>query len=362
MAPVPAPIEALPDAVEVPVTTFPKAVEMSIGTIAAVVETRFATVSLVVEIRCASFVAMLIRPVGAPIEAPVDLFTVPIQASIDAITAAIQLLLRAVATAVHALLDEIAVVRHRGRESAACQQCGGYQSYQLVLRLVHQVLLQSNHRRAVKYGWVGTRYNVPDPAPLTATQNFFPATLTKGSMNSGRRALLPAAVLATGMSMWMITGSVAGDLGATPHRVQVASAELAAGQPVDFTLSDLDGRTVRLADYRGRWVVINFWASWCSPCVRELPELVAFQRDNPEVQVIGINFEEGTPEQARTFLDPFAVNFPNLKIGDQPLVPFEPLEGLPTTAIVDPAGQIVERHMGPVTAVNLRGIVDRHRD
>lgn len=135
----------------------------------------------------------------------------------------------------------------------------------------------------------------------------------------------------------------------------------AQADPVNFTLDDLNGEPVSLSDFRGRWVVINFWASWCSPCVRELPELVRYQQHNPEVQVIGINFEETSSDESRTFLRQFDINFPNLKIGKTPVVPFEPLEGLPTTAIVNPKGEMVERHMGPVTAAHLQAIIDRHR-
>ncbi|MCB1925084.1 MAG: TlpA family protein disulfide reductase [Gammaproteobacteria bacterium] len=135
----------------------------------------------------------------------------------------------------------------------------------------------------------------------------------------------------------------------------------AVAEPADFTLQSLAGEPVSLSDYRGRWVVVNFWASWCTPCVRELPQLVTFQADNPDVQVIGINFEEGDAADAARFLQPFAVNFPNLKIGSAPLVPFEPLDGLPTTAIVDPTGKMVERYLGPVTADHLATIIARHR-
>ncbi len=136
----------------------------------------------------------------------------------------------------------------------------------------------------------------------------------------------------------------------------------ARAEPVDFTLNDFNGRPVKLSDYRGNWVFVNFWAAWCSPCVRELSALADFQKANPQVTVLGINFEATTAQASRRFLHGMDVGFTNLKIGTEPLVPFEPLDGLPTTVIVDPAGELVERHTGPLTSESLQHIFDRlHR-
>lgn len=142
----------------------------------------------------------------------------------------------------------------------------------------------------------------------------------------------------------------------------VTSVLLAAtieAEPVDFRLPDLQGREVHLADFRGRWVVINFWASWCAPCIAEIPVFIAFQEAHPEVQVIGINFEESSAAETTAFLRRFAINYPNLIIGTSPLVPFEPLDGLPTTVFVTPAGELAEHHLGQVSLHLLEATIAR---
>ena len=130
---------------------------------------------------------------------------------------------------------------------------------------------------------------------------------------------------------------------------------VSSGETVDFKLEDLSGQEYILSDYRGRWVVVNFWATWCGPCMKEIPELIRFQNEHhSRAQVFGISFEETSPKEIRRYIDELKVNYPVLRIGTEPLVPFEPLKGLPTTFLVTPQGQIIYRHLGPLSTKQLK--------
>ena len=130
---------------------------------------------------------------------------------------------------------------------------------------------------------------------------------------------------------------------------------------VDFSLPDVDGKLHRLSDHRGKWVVINFWATWCGPCMVEIPELIDFHgrhKDNDAI-VIGVNFEQIETPGLVKFIDEMGINYLVVRAGDTPILPFEPLKGLPSTFFVDPHGKYVASHVGPVTAAAIDDFLAR---
>lgn len=132
--------------------------------------------------------------------------------------------------------------------------------------------------------------------------------------------------------------------------------------PVDFSLPDLEGKARTLSEFRGKWVVVNYWATWCPPCLEEIPDLVAFHdrhRDKDAV-VLGINFEDIPQDQLRAFVDEYFISYPVLRNGDM-APPSERLDvgGLPTTYIISPEGVPVARQVGTVTAEALEKFIEK---
>jgi len=110
----------------------------------------------------------------------------------------------------------------------------------------------------------------------------------------------------------------------------------------DFQLQTLDGNTLRLSDFRGKAVLLNFWASWCPPCREETPWFVDFQKQyGPQgLQVVGISVDNSDPKEVREFARELGVNYPILLGDDQVADEYGGVEGLPTTVYIGRDGHI----------------------
>lgn len=134
-------------------------------------------------------------------------------------------------------------------------------------------------------------------------------------------------------------------------------------QTAQFSLPDIDGRLHSLSDYRGQWVVVNYWATWCPPCREELPELEVFHRaSDGRAVVLGVNMEAIREAALRAFVEEQFLSFPILVASarPQPAELVGPVDGLPTTYLVAPSGKLVARQVGQVTAEALNGFIDRY--
>jgi thiol-disulfide isomerase/thioredoxin len=134
----------------------------------------------------------------------------------------------------------------------------------------------------------------------------------------------------------------------------------ALAEPVDFTLPDLDGKPVSLSDYRGKWVIVNYWATWCPPCLEEIPELVSLHEDNSDTLVVlGVDYEEVNTGYLKEFVESHMMSYPVVRTDPVPVTALGPVMGLPTTYIISPTGERLARQEGPVTQADIEKYIAR---
>jgi len=123
-------------------------------------------------------------------------------------------------------------------------------------------------------------------------------------------------------------------------------------------VSTLDGEAYDLAERRGRWVVVNFWATWCAPCLKEMPELSALDAMHEHIEVIGLAYEEIEPDAMRAFLVEHPVVYPVAIVDTyDPPADFDTPRGLPMTWLIAPDGTVAHRVVGPVTAADIEAAI-----
>lgn len=154
------------------------------------------------------------------------------------------------------------------------------------------------------------------------------------------------------------TPADAGATGAAHTAPGADGAPASSREQPALRVETLDGAIFDLADHRGRWVVVNFWATWCAPCLKEMPELSALDAMREHIQVVGLAYEEIEPDAMRAFLDERPVVYP-IAILDPfaPPADFETPKGLPMTYLIAPDGRVAKQFLGPVTAEGIEAMI-----
>jgi thiol-disulfide isomerase/thioredoxin len=127
----------------------------------------------------------------------------------------------------------------------------------------------------------------------------------------------------------------------------------------EFVLSDTLSRTHKLSDYRGKWVIVNYWATWCPPCLEEMPSLVALYdaRKHKDVMVFGVAFGYESKQEVLAYADDMLVSYP-IVLGDEAAIKqIGKADVLPTTYIYNPRGDLVKIKRGLVSKQSLEELM-----
>ncbi len=130
---------------------------------------------------------------------------------------------------------------------------------------------------------------------------------------------------------------------------------------VNFNFTDLEGQKHSLSDYKGKWVLVNFWATWCPPCRHEIPDLSDYHLEHDDAVVIGVNYEPGlTDEKLKKFIDVYLVSYPVSRVNQEIIDALGEPRGLPTSILISPEGDIAKRITGMVDEKRINKIITQY--
>ena len=128
------------------------------------------------------------------------------------------------------------------------------------------------------------------------------------------------------------------------------SADLAP----NFDLTSTEGKNVKLSDYRGKVVIVDFWATWCPPCRKGIPDLIELQNEfKDKLVVIGVSLDQDTKSDVIPFIKKYGINYPVVYGTNQVIVDYGSINAIPTSFVINKEGKIVDKHIGLVPKSDL---------
>jgi thiol-disulfide isomerase/thioredoxin len=130
-------------------------------------------------------------------------------------------------------------------------------------------------------------------------------------------------------------------------------------QAADFKLTDTTGKTHTLSGYKGKWVLVNYWATWCPPCLEEIPDLIELHDNRKNnLVVIGVALDYRNAKQVIDFADGLLVTYPVVLGNARVVNQIGPVQGLPTTYLYNPDGKMVAQQVGAITRAAVEGYIN----
>jgi thiol-disulfide isomerase/thioredoxin len=137
-----------------------------------------------------------------------------------------------------------------------------------------------------------------------------------------------------------------------------AAAQAAMPAQPALHVTTIQGKTFDLSAQRGKWVIVNFWATWCVPCIKEMPDISRFVASHRNVTAIGLAYDDSDRADIKAFIAKHPVVYPIAQVGtDKVPGDFDEPRGLPTTYVINPDGRVAKTFIGPITAASLDAVI-----